>query len=302
MSIGSTVRMWCLAAGVIAGCGDDGEVGGAAQSGGAGGGQAQSGGGGAAPEGGGLDGGATAGGGGAAPANARARAVHLSPGAPAVDFCLVPENGAAVGPMLEAAALPDGVSYPGATPYLEISGGSYMVRVLPASASSCDEGAAPDEGPFALSATATYSIAAVGMLSPEGADAPFELVIFEDDNTVEQGKVRMRFVHASPDTPAVDVGLGSGDGFTPIWTNVSYPEVGLVAGEGYLSIDPPTNAQISARASGTTADALIIDGVSIPPGEVVTTFAIGNLDGDPAPLKVLACLDVAGFCLELPAN
>ncbi len=241
--------------------------------------------------------------GGAAAETASVRVAHLSPDAPAVDFCLLPQGGEPIGPVLELVAnVADGLAYPGTTPYLDVPAGTYGVRITLADATDCDEGAVPDVNGITFAADLTYTAAAIGMLTPAGQDEAFALTLFEDDNTVEAGKVRVRFIHASPDTPNVDVGLGSGNSFTPVWTNVPYPEIGLVASEAYVSIDPPTNAQLSARATGTNTDALVLDGVTVPTDQVVTVFAIGNLDGDPEALQALACLDLTDTCLTLPAD
>jgi len=289
------------------GCGDDSSTGGggSGQGGQAQGGEAQGGGGdnqGGDNQGGDNQGGNGGSGGGAA-GTASVRVAHLSPDAPAVDFCIIPEGGEPIGPVLEAVAdIPEGLAYPGTTPYLDVPAGTYSVRITLANATNCDEGAVPDVDGITFAADSTYTAAAIGMLAPAGNDEAFALTLFEDDNTVETGKVRVRFIHASPDTPNVDVGLGSGNAFTPVWTDVAYSEIGLVGGEPYVSIAPPTNAQLSARATGTTTDALVLDGVTVPTDQVVTVFAIGNLDGNPAPLKALACLDLSGTCLTLPAD
>ena len=124
--------------------------------------------------------------------------------------------------------------------------------------------------------------------------------LYEDDLTVASGSIRVRFIHASPDTPAVDVGLGKGADFTPVWQSVSYPDVGLVGGNAYLETAALDNATLSARASGTTTDALVLEGVSIPADSVVSVFAIGNLDVMPAPLAVRVCFDTKGECVTLP--
>lgn len=280
-----------------AACGDDSSSGGGGAGGEAQGGEGQ---GGESQGGGGEAQGGSGGEGGGSAGVATVRVAHLSPDAPAVDFCVIPQGGDPIGPVLEAVAgVPEGLAFPGATPYLELPAGMYDVRILLADATDCDTGAVPDVTGINFAADTTYTAAAIGMLTPEEGDEAFELALFEDDNTVEAGKVRVRFIHASPDTPPVDVGLNSGKAFVPVWTNVVYPMIGLVGGQAYVSVDPLTDAQLSARASGTTADALVLDGVTIPTDQVVTVFAIGNLDGDPEALRVLACLDLSDTCLEL---
>jgi hypothetical protein len=112
----------------------------------------------------------------------------------------------------------------------------------------------------------------------------------------------LRFVQASPDAPAVDVGVGSGSAFTAVWTGVQFGEVGKVSGKDYVETDPITAGTVSARATGATADALVIPSVNLSAGAVATAFAIGNLDGTPKPLKVLLCVDSAAMstCSVVP--
>lgn len=294
----SSLLVSVLALAAVA-CGDDSSSGGGGAGGGAQGGEAQGG----EAQGGNNEGGEAQGGGGEGGGSAgvaSVRVAHLSPDAPAVDFCVIPQGGDPIGPVLEAVAgVPEGLAFPAATPYLELPAGTYDVRILLADATTCDTGAVPDVTGIELQADTVYTAAAIGMLTPDEGDEAFELALFEDDNAVETGKVRVRFIHASPDTPPVDVGLNSGKEFVPVWTNAAYGQIGLVGGQPYVSVDPLTDAQLSARASGTTADALVLDGVTIPTDQVVTVFAIGNLDSDPEALRVLACLDLGDTCLEL---
>jgi hypothetical protein len=164
-------------------------------------------------------------------------------------------------------------------------------------------GGLPDVTGVAVAASSDYTAAAVGMLTPAGSDEAFSLKLMADDNTrANPEKAYLRFVHASPDAPAVDVGLGSGSTFTAVWQAVEFGEIGQVSGKGYLETDPIGNATVSARATGTTADALVIPGASLPAGAVATAFAIGNLDGSPKPLKLLLCVDSAAMstCSVVP--
>ncbi len=231
------------------------------------------------------------------------RVAHLSPGTPDVDFCVIPNGGAPIGPVLKGAGDTDGLAYSEVTDYVDLPEGTYDVRIVAPNAANCDEALAglPDVTGVAVADGGVYTAAATGVLIDPGAnDADFAVELYEDDLTSNAAKVRVRFIHASPDTPNVDVGVGAGKMFTPVWTNVAFPNVGLVGGEAYVEIDPPMNATLSARATGTTADALVLNGVTLPGGAVVTVFAIGNLDGDPAPLKALACIDGQNTCLILP--
>lgn len=231
------------------------------------------------------------------------RVAHLSPGTPDVDFCVIPNGGAPIGPVLKGAGDTDGLAYSEVTDYVELPEGTYDVRIVAPNAANCDEALAglPDVTGVAVAANGVYTAAATGVLIDPGAgDEDFAVQLYEDDLTSDAANVRVRFIHASPDTPNVDVGVGSGQNFTPVWTNVAFPSVGLVGGEAYVAIPPPTDATLSARATGTMTDALVLTGVTLPAGAVVTVFAVGNLDGDPEPLKALACIDGTGTCLLLP--
>jgi hypothetical protein len=231
------------------------------------------------------------------------RVAHLSPGSPAVDVCVIPNGGTPIGPVLKGAGDTDGLAYSEVTEYVELPEGTYDFRIVAPNAANCDEALAglPDVTGVTVAAGGAYTAAATGvLLNPGPNDADFSVELYEDDLTSDAAKVRIRFIHASPDTPNVDVGVGSGKAFTPVWTNVAFPDVGLVGGEAYVAVDPLTDATLSARATGSDTDALVLDGVTLPAGAVVSVFAIGNLDGDPAPLKALACIDGTPTCLVLP--
>jgi hypothetical protein len=241
--------------------------------------------------------------GGGAVGNAQVRVAHLSPDAPAVDFCLLPEGGPAVGPVLQSAGVNAGLAYPNVTGYLPVAAGTYGVRLLSADAVSCDDALGiPDFAGITVSENTNYTVAATGMVGPTGNDKAFDLEVYVDSLDVPAGQISVRFIHLSPDTPNVDVGLGSGPDFSPLFNNVSYGSVGQVAGGDYLQTAPLSGVTLSARATGTVSDALVLPGVAVPAGAVVTAFAIGNLDGNPAALRALVCVDNAATpsCTALP--
>jgi hypothetical protein len=234
----------------------------------------------------------------------RLRVAHLSPDAPAVDVCVNPGSGF-IGPVLATAGDNDGLAYPEVTSYVAVPAATYSVRIVAPGSANCNTALAglPDVTGVAVAAASDYTAAAVGMLTPGASDDAFSIKLLADDNThANSAKGYLRFVHASPDAPAVDVGLGSGSSFTAVWSDVEFGEVGQVTGQSYVETDPIANGTVSARATGTTADALVIPGVNVPAGAVATAFAIGNLDGMPKPLKVLLCVDSAAMsaCSVVP--
>jgi hypothetical protein len=229
-----------------------------------------------------------------ATAPARVRIAHLSPDAPRVDVCLAAAGTGRFGaPVLEGAGGGTGLAYGEVTRYVEVAAGSYDVRVVAAAAADCTTPAVPDTAGVAVGAGRAYTVAATGLVAPEAGEPAFALVPFADDTAVSPGKVKLRFIHASPGTPAVDVGTGAGGSFTPVFTAVSFPETdGDASPSGYVETDPLSGVTLSARATGTAEDALVLPGVTLPAGAIVTVFAAGLLGSDP-PLSALVCPDGA---------
>jgi hypothetical protein len=185
-----------------------------------------------------------------------------------------------------------------------VSAIQYDVRLVAPNAASCATSLAelPDfTGLPALPADGNATVAAIGLLGD--ATYPFQLKAYIDEAAAPTGKIKLRFVHDSPGTPAVDVGLGTGTGFVPLFVNVSYPGIAAAGGSidanGYLTADP-INASVAnpvlvtARVNGTTTDALTIPlTFPAPAGTVATAFATGLLASTATPLQVLLCLDNA---------
>lgn len=227
-----------------------------------------------------------------APAAARVRVAHLSPDAPPVDFCLAPAGTQAfTGPVLGAAGDPLGIAYGNLTRYFDVDAVRYDVRLVAAGAADCGRALLPDVTDLPeLPADASATIAATGKLDHDGTGEPFAVRALLDDAAVAAGQAKLRFVHASPGTPPVDVGLGGGALFQPVFANIAYGGA-LASGGGYVATPPLAGAEISARLAGTASDVLSIAPASLPAGTIATAFAIGQVGSDKAPLAVLLCLD-----------
>ena len=220
---------------------------------------------------------------------ARVRVAHVSPGAPAVDFCLARHGTTQfTGPILAGAGRAAGLSYATVTRYFDVDAARYDVRLVAPGAASCAQPLAglddftrlPE-----LTAGGSATIAAEGTLGGQG-DAAFTLRAYADDAEAPPGQASLRFVHASPGTPPVDAGTGGGSLFAPVFSAVAFGAAATV------TTAPLTDALVSARAHGTAADVLAFDHTSLPAGTIATAFAIGQLGGA-APLRVLLCLDNA---------
>src|SRR5512139_246452 len=186
---------------------------------------------------------------------AQVRVAHLSPDAPPVDVYV---NGTRA---------VTGAAFKDVTSYLSVPAGSVNLRVTPAGATS----------PAVIDATVTlnnggnYTVAATGLL------AGIQPIVLEDDRGTT-GQSKVRFVHASPDAPAVDIAVTGGP---VLFTNVPFRQ-----GTGYPEVAPSTY-DLEARPAGSTAVALQVEDVTLRPGTNYTIFAVGLLSN-----KTLAALPV----------
>lgn len=244
------------------------------------------------------------------PGTAFLRVAHLSPDAPAVDLCVAPHgSGAFTGPVLESLGAAAGLAYGEVTAYVELDAGRYDVRIVAPDATACGTSLAglPDVTDLPALGDGTYATAAaIGLLTGTG-DQAFRVTPYVDTPAVDAGKVALRFVHAAPTTPEVDVGLGTGDAFTPVFTGVAFGAFASGTGldaNGFVVTDPIADGTVSARLAEGGAEALVLDGITAPAGTIATAFAIGN--AAEKPLQVLLCLDNAApqgalaTCLTLP--
>ena len=237
---------------------------------------------------------------GGAPERAHVRVAHLSPDTPAVDVCIAATGGAFAKPLLKSIGALDGLSYANVTSYVDLPVGFYDLRIIHATASDCSTGAVPDTKNLGIHTGITGTIAAIGDLDRAGAaagDPALQLALFVDIDAVSSARAKLRFVHASPGTPAVDVGLGKGASWVKVFGNVSFGHVatnGGIDGFGYVDVAGPMTSAVAARVAGSSTDALVIQSVTLAPNTISTAFAIGNKTGTATnPLAVLLCTDNA---------
>lgn len=185
---------------------------------------------------------------------ARLRVVHASPDAPAVDVCA------------DGQVAFQGAAFPSATAYASVDADTYAIRVTPAGAGCNSAGVINADLP--LSAGQDITVVAVNRL------AQIEPLVLVDDNTAPAaGKARVRFVHASPDAPTVDITLTDG---TTLFDNVSFKQA-----SGYLEVAAGTFDLQVRDQTGTTV-VLTLNGNVLSAGKVYTVFAVGLLNGNPA--------------------
>jgi len=195
-------------------------------------------------------------------ADARVRVVHASPDAPAVDVLV--NDGIAFGDL----------AFTGITSYASLPADTYNVKVTPAGAPRT----VVIEADLTLDADTDYTVVAVGELADI---APLVLV---DDNTIDVDNARIRFVHASPNAPAVDIALA--DGGPVLFGNVSFTEVG-----DSISV-PGGSYDLEVRLAGTDTVVLPLPGIGVDNGTNYTVFAMGLVGAEP-PLQAVIGVDNA---------
>jgi hypothetical protein len=184
---------------------------------------------------------------------ARVRVVHASPDAPAVDVWV---NGAVAF---------SNAPFQGITDYAELEPGTYNVQVSPTGATE----PIVIDADLDLETKTDYTVVAVGML--EDIEP---LVLVDNNGAPAAGKAHVRFVHASPDAPAVDIAVANGG--PVLFANVEFKGTG-----DYLPVDAGTY-DLEARLAGTDTVALSVPGVALEDSTVYTIFAMGLVGGEPA--------------------
>ena len=171
---------------------------------------------------------------------------HLSPDAPEVDIWVDGE-----------VALED-VAFRDFSAYVELEAGNHRFQVSPANL----------EEPIVIDAQVEllegkyYTIAATGRL------ADIQPVVMLDDVDSDDNNVKIRFVHAGPDAPEVDIALTDG---SLLFSNVDFRDV-----EDVLTV-PGGTYDLQVRLAGTETVALSFADVGLSPGTNYSIFATGLL-------------------------
>jgi hypothetical protein len=182
--------------------------------------------------------------------NARVRVFHASPDAPNVDVLVNDGTPPAV----------QNLAYRSATGYLSVPAATYNFKVRPAGASS----PTVIDANVPLMSNTDYTVAAINTL------ASITPAVFVDNNTLDASNARIRFIHASPDAPAVDIGLQGGG---VLFSNVTFGNSG-----GYISV-PGGTYNLEVRLAGTSTVVLPLPGVAVNNNTVYTAWAVGRVAG-----------------------
>lgn len=181
-------------------------------------------------------------------ARANVQVIHASPDAPGVDL-LVDDT------IVNSSAL----EFPNSTGYLQVNPGTRNVKVNASGTTTT-----VIEADLILAANKSYSVFAVDFLSNI---AP--LVLEDDLSAPAAGKSHVRFVHLSPDAPAVDITLTDG---TVVFGNKAFKE-----STDFTPLDAGTY-DLQVRVAGTATVALELPGIALEQGRIYTVFAKGSLN------------------------
>ena len=175
---------------------------------------------------------------------------HASPDAPGVDLLIddVKQNSAAL-------------LYPNNTGYLQAESGTRNIKVNVAGTATTVINA-----DLTLTKDKNYSVFAIDSVSKISA------IAFEDDLTSPaSGKAHVRFLHLSPNAPAVDVAVASSGAV--VFGDVSFKE-----GTAFTPLDAGTY-NLDVRVAGTSTVALVLPAITLQAGKIYTVFAKGFLGG-----------------------
>lgn len=179
---------------------------------------------------------------------ARVMAVHASPDAPALDL------------LVDGSSVASGLAFPNNTGYLTLEVGVRNVKVnVAGTTTTVISASVPVAGGLSYSVFACDSFAIIGAV-----------VLVDDLTTPAAGKARVRFIHLSPDAPAVDVAVQGGPVLLP---NIAFKGSASVAGldAGIYGLE--------VRLAGTGTVVLSLPGITLQAAKIYTVFLRGFAGG-----------------------
>ncbi len=188
------------------------------------------------------------------------RIIHTVPDAPNVDI-YANDN-----------LIANNLAYGDYTDYLSIPEGTYKISLFVAGTKN----SAVLSNMLKVNQNSILTVAAVGTLSDIGL-----LAIADANETRKPGKAMIRFLHLSPNAPAVDITLPNG---TVIFSNVSFKQI-----TPYIDV-APMNYTLQVRVAGTSNVVLTVPNINLVADKYYTVYAIG-LVGNKPELEALLLLD-----------
>lgn len=191
------------------------------------------------------------------PDTAKVNVVHASPNAPGVDLLVD-------GTKVNSSAL----NFPDNTGYLSVNAGARNIKVNVSGTSTTVIDATPT-----LTKDVNYTVFAIDSVSKISP-----LVLVDDLTTPASGKAHIRFVHLSPNAPAVDVSVAGQAAGVGVFTNRTFNKTITAAQYAFTPVDAG-NYHLEVRVAGTTTVALDIPSITFTAGKIYTIFAKGFLGG-----------------------
>ncbi|HUM10159.1 MAG TPA: DUF4397 domain-containing protein [Myxococcaceae bacterium] len=213
---------------------------------------------------------------------------NLSPDAPVIDICVSPMNAGQWGtPMLASSGQQGGLTFPAMSRETYIDAGWLDFRAVAAGAADCSTPVGQDLTAQQLNPHGTYTITAVGLLTPGTTSAgPYRLQQYiEHQEPPAAGKARLRVLNVSPNSPPLWDGVVLDGG---VWgTQLTEAEMGFrmfASGtgivDGYQDIDPAPALPLTIRATRPqdTPD-LYTAPIDLRPGAITAVWVIGLVGG-----------------------
>ncbi|NJL44155.1 MAG: DUF4397 domain-containing protein [Nitrosarchaeum sp.] len=178
--------------------------------------------------------------------DAKVRVLHASPDAPSVDV------------LVDGAPAFQDVEFREFTDYAKLRFGSYNVQVVPAG----ETAPVVIDADLQLRPVRFYTVIALDNL------AEIEPLVLQDRNFfVREGQSRVRFVHASPDAPAVDIAVAGGP---VLFSDVEFKEFAT------RSV-PAGTYDLEVRLAGTDTVVLSLPGIALEERTAYTAVAVGEV-------------------------
>ena len=184
--------------------------------------------------------------------NSSIRVLHVSPNAPAVDIYA---NGNLIVKNL---------SYKELSQYLSIPPGNYNIKVYPSGQMTNPV----INTNVSIPPNTVFNVAAIGNLPNISLYAIPEPIIAQN-----LGKPCVRFIHLSPNAPAVDIKLSDG---TKVFNNVAYKDI-----TNYTCV-PAGTYIFKVSPAGTDNVVLTVPNVKLDPNNYYTIYAVGLVGKSPA--------------------
>jgi hypothetical protein len=185
-----------------------------------------------------------------AASTAKLLVTHASPDAPGVDLLVdgVKQNTTGA------------LTFPNSTAYITLNSGARGIKVNAAGTATSVINATLN-----FEKDKNYSLFAVDSLSK------ISTVFLTDDlSAPASGKAHVRFVHLSPNAPAVDIAVRGG---AVVFANTTFK-----GSKPFTPLDAGTY-NLDVRVAGTSTVALALPAITLEAGKIYTVFARGFLNG-----------------------